>query len=118
MEDLIYWFGEGTLGGASAAGYCANVIDFEQDKEKLGSLTPLKVIFTATAAVTGFAPALYTGSTNTPTTEHVLGSGISLAVDQSVEFPLPFFECERYMRAGGKGTGKVIARIVVGTSSV
>lgn len=113
MEDLRLNFGACAL-SSSAASYCETVLDFEEDPTILSSSVPVKVRFTATAAVTAFEPAVYTGTTATPTTAHTLASAVALAVGESVEYPLPFFEATRYMRAGGKGSGNVVACLVVG----
>lgn len=116
MTDKLLDFGEATL-GSSAASYCAKELDFGQGKTILSSTEQVKIQFIATAAVTGFTPAIYVGDATAPTTEVTLGaSNVSLAVNEAVEYPLPMFEVKRFMRAGGKGTGKVIAKLVLGGS--
>ena len=116
MRDNQLDFGETEAAlTSSAAGFCDVTLDFGEGRTVLSSSVPIKIVFEATAAVSGFSPTVYTGDTATPTTEHVLASGITLAVGESVAYPLPFWEAGRYMRAGGKATaGKVRAWLEVG----
>lgn len=117
--DLQLSFGATTAAlTSSAAGFCETVLDFGEGKTILSSTVPIKVVFEATAACAGFAPAVYIGDTSTPTEEHVLGTGITLAVGEKAEFMLPFWVAKRYMRAGGKATsGQVRAWLDVGGPS-
>ena len=116
-RDYQLYFGETAAAlTASAAGYCATVLDFEDGDTYFSSTVPIKIVFEATSACAGFAPAVYTGDTAEPTDEHVLATGVTLAVGETVEYILPIFKGTRYMRAGGKATsGKVKAWLTVGT---
>lgn len=115
MDYQLYFGATSAALTSTAAGYCETVLDFGEGKTIFASNVPIKVVFEATAACAGFAPAVYIGDTNTPTEEHVLGSGITLAVGEKVAFQLPFWEAKRYMRAGGKATsGQVKAWLDVG----
>ena len=117
--DYQLYFGETASAlTASAAGYCDIVLDFGEGATILSSSVPIKIVFEATAACAGFAPAVYIGDTNTPTEEHALDSAVTLAVGEKKEYPLPFWAAKRYMRAGGKATsGKVRAWLDVGGPS-
>ena len=131
MQDKLLDFGAiKSFAASSAATYCENVLDLGAVSENdpnpltsvvLGSGITAKVVFTATAATTGFTPCLYTGATATPTTVCATGSTVaSLAAGDSVEIPLPF-KVSRYLRAGGTATatsGAVTAHIEIGGVTV
>lgn len=118
MRDRQLEFGETSAAlTSSTAGYCEVTLDFGDGKTIFSSSVPIRIVFQATAAVSGFSPAIYTGNTSTPTNEHVLASGESLAVGECKSYPLPFWEGERYMRAGGKASaGKVKAWLELGVA--
>ncbi len=121
MKDALLDFGAiSAFGASSAVTYCANVLDLGYAGDHhFGSDVPAKVVFTATAATTGFTPMLFSGSTTTPTTVYAQGPTVSsLAVGDTVELLVPI-KVLRYLRAGGTATatsGAVTAHIELGGS--
>ncbi|MBO8469862.1 MAG: hypothetical protein IAA72_08775 [Spirochaetes bacterium] len=117
MTDATLDFGLISL-GSSAAGYSANCIDFEVEKEDLSNLSNAVLVIVANGAVSNAALALYSGAADNPTTK--LGGGYptitAMADGERIELELPL-TCSRYLRVGGTGTGKVTAHIEMGGKS-
>ena len=120
MKDKLLDFGAiSSFAASSAATYCENVLDLGDgiNPNYFGSGLTAKVVFTATAATTGFTPCLYTGTTATPTTLCAQGATVAyLAVGDTVEIPVPF-KVSRYLSAGGTASatsGAVTAHIEIG----
>ncbi len=117
MNDATLNFGLITL-GSSAAAYSANTIDFEVAEQDLSNLEKAVLVIVADGAVSSAALALYSGSSDNPTTK--LGGGYptisAMADGDRIELELPL-TCSRYLRVGGTGTGKVKAFIEMGGKS-
>ncbi len=103
MTNAYLDFGTITISAANTAAYGTNEILLDNPKYFAG--VPAKVVFTATAAVTGFTPALYSGDTTAPTNAVAKSpSAVTLAVGESVELSIPAI-LGKYLRAGGSATG-------------
>lgn len=118
MRDALLDFGAiASFGASSATTYCANVLDLGNDVNYYGSEVPAKVVFTATSAVTGFTPMVFSGASSSPTEVYAQGAKVSsMAIGDTVELKLPI-KLLRYVRAGGTATataGSVAAHIELG----
>ncbi len=106
MDKLLDFGAITAFGESSAVTYCANVLDLENDVNYFGSDVPAKIVYTATAAVTGFTPMVFSGATATPTAVYGQGALVSaMAIGDTVEIPVPI-KLLRYVRAGGTATAK------------
>lgn len=120
MRDALLDLGKITSFGASSAEtYCDNVLDLGEgvNPNYFGSDVPAVVVFTATAAVTGFTPKVYSGDSTSPTEVYGCGPKVaSMKEGDTVKIPVPI-KLLRYVRAGGTATattGAVTAHIELG----
>ncbi len=103
MTNAYLNFGEITaFSASSAATYAPNVIKLDTPRYFAGANA--KAVFTATAAVTGFKAALYSGESATPTDIVAQApAAVNLAVGDIVELAIPA-TLGTYLRAGGSAS--------------
>lgn len=116
MNDRLLNFGLVAL-SSSAVAYSANEINFETDAYDLSNLEDAILVIVADGAVTSAEITLCSGATTAPTTVLLTYPTISAMADgDRKELALPL-ACSRYLRVGGKGTGKIRAWIEEGGKS-